>query len=228
MVEISAEKFHDAILWKGGLGFTEVTLNSSEVKEFLKEDNNFDLVISEQFFQEAMNMLAHKYGAPLVFVTTFGNCMRHNIVSKNPLQLATVISEFLDVKEPTSFWGRFRNLYFTAYEFVWWKYWYLQSQEELVKKYIHNLPQPVPSLYDVQRNASLILINSHFSFDTPAAYLPNIIEIGGVHLTKSDEMLPEVSILDDSKLPLFLNITRFISQMCDLIRGNLLIPMMKV
>lgn len=201
MVKISAEEFHNIILWRGGLGFTELTLNSSEVKEFLAKDNSFDVVVSEQFFQEALNLLAYKYNAPLVLVTTFGNCMRHNIVNRNPLQIATVISEFLDVREPTSFWARARNLYFTVYEFIWWKYWYLEKQEQLVKKYLHDLPQPVPSLYEVQGNASLILLNSHFSFDTPTAYLPNIVEIGGVHLAMSDDKLPKdlQKILDETE-----------------------------
>ncbi|XP_028171301.1 UDP-glucuronosyltransferase 2B20-like [Ostrinia furnacalis] len=201
MVDISAEEFHDIILWRGGLGHTEVTLQSPQVKHFLANDNKFDLVISEQFFQEAMFTLAHKYNAPLVLITTYGNCMRHNIVSRNPLQLATVVSEFLDVKDPTSFWGRLRNLYFTVYEYVWWKYWYLEKQEEFVRKYLPNLPQPVPSLYELQRNAALILINSHFSFDGPVAYLPNIVEVGGLHLTRSTSKLPQdlQKLLDESK-----------------------------
>nr|ANI21999.1 UDP-glycosyltransferase 39B4 [Spodoptera exigua] len=201
MVEISAEKFHEDVLWKGGLAFTELTLNSTQIKRLLHEDTKFDLVISEQFFQEALYTLAHKYNAPLVLVTTFGNCMRHNIVARNPLQLATVISEFLDVRDPTSFRARMRNWYFTMYEYVYWRFWYLEEQEKLVRKYLPDLPKPVPSLYDLQKNASLILLNGHFSFDTPAAYLPNVVEIGGVHLTKSDTKLPEdlQKILDNAK-----------------------------
>ncbi|KOB79496.1 UDP-glycosyltransferase UGT39B1 [Operophtera brumata] len=191
MVQISAEEFHDMILFRGGLGTTETALNSTEVKGFLAEDNSFDLVISEQFFQESLYILAHKYKTPLVLVTTFGNCMRHNIVTRNPLQLATTISEFLDLKEPTSFRGRLRNLYFIIYEYVYWRYWYLEKQEALVKKYIPNLPEPVPSLYEMQKNASLILVNGHFSVDLPVAYLPNVVEIGGVHLSKSDSKLPD-------------------------------------
>lgn len=194
MADISAEEFHDKILWSGGLAFTEVALQSPEVKQFLANNNSFDLVISEQFFQEATFALAHKYKAPLVLVTTYGNCMRHNILSRNPLQLATVLSEFLDVHDPTSFWGRLRNLYFTVYEFVWWKYWYLEKQEEFVRKYIPDLPQPVPSLYELQRDAALILINSHFSFEGPVAYLPNIVEVGGLHLTRSTSKLPTVNM----------------------------------
>lgn len=192
MVEIPAEKFHEMILWGGGLGFTKLTLESKEVKHFLANDNKFDLVIAEQFFQEAVYTFAHKYSAPLVLVTTYGNCMRHNIVQRNPLQLATVLAEFLDVRSPTTFWGRLRNLYFTMYEFVWWKYWYLEQQEEFVKKYLPDLPKPVPSLYDLQQNASLMLVNSHFSFDSAVAYLPNVVEIGGIHLTRSTSKVPQV------------------------------------
>ncbi|XP_049873577.1 UDP-glycosyltransferase UGT5-like [Pectinophora gossypiella] len=201
MVEISAEDFHDKILWGGGYGFTEVALNSTEVKKFLARDHKFDLVICEQFFQEALYILAHKYQAPLALVTTFGNCMRHNIVIRNPLQLATVTAEFLDLKEPESFVGRVRNWYFTVYEYLWWKYWFLPKNEELVKKYVPNLKEPVPSLFEMQRNASLILINSHFSFDPPTAYLPNVVEVGGLHLSRSDGHLPMdlQKILDDSK-----------------------------
>lgn len=195
MVEISAEKFHENVLWKGGLAFTELTLNSTQIRRLLQEDTKFDLVINEQFYQEAMNVLAYKYNAPMVLVTTFGNCMRHNIVARNPLQLATVLSEFLPVRNPTSFWARMRNWYFTIYEYVYWRFWFLEEQEKLVRKYLPDLPKPVPSLYDLQKNASLILLNGHFSFDTPAAYLPNVVEIGGVHLTKSDTKLPEVSQL---------------------------------
>lgn len=195
MVDMSSEEFHHKLLWVGGCGFTEMALNSTEIQKFLKSDHNFDVVICEQFFEEAFYILAHKYQAPLVLVTTFGNSMRCNIAMRNPAQLSTVISEFLNVEDPNSFWGRLRNGYFVFYEFFWWKFWFLPKQEELIKKYIPNLPEPVPRLYDIQTNVSLLLINSHFSVDPPVAYLPNIVEIGGVHLSKSDSELPEVSLV---------------------------------
>ncbi|CAH0585781.1 unnamed protein product [Chrysodeixis includens] len=201
MVQASTETFHHNILWKGGLAFTELVLNSKEVKQFLAEDNKFDLVINEQFFQESLYVLAHKYNAPLALVTTFGNCMRHNIVVRNPLQLSTVLSEFLTVEDPTSFSGRLKNLYFTIYEYVYWRFWYLEEQEKFVKKYIKGLREPVPSLYDLQKNVSLMLVNSHFSFDPPAAYLPNVVEIGGSHLIRSNTTLPAdlQKVLDNAK-----------------------------
>ncbi|XP_047991326.1 UDP-glycosyltransferase UGT5-like [Leguminivora glycinivorella] len=191
MVDISEELFYEKILWGGGLASTEVALSSQQIQDFLKQDHKFDLVISEMFFQEATYVLAHKYNAPLALVTTFGNCMRNNIIMRNPLQLATVINEFVAIKEPRSFLGRLRNFYFAAYEYFWYKVWYIRKQEELAKKYIRNMPEPVPSLEELQRNASLFLMNSHFSFDTPAAYLPNLVEIGGIHLTHKFDPLPK-------------------------------------
>lgn len=192
-MDLSAEERHNRFLWNGGLTLTEVVLNSTQVKEFLSADHKFDVVISEQFFQEAMYILAHKYEAPLILITSYGNCMRHNIATRNPLQLATVVSEFLVVPEPGSFFGRLRNLYFTVYEYVWWRFWYLQKMDQLAAKYVPNLKEPVPSLYEIQKNVSLFLINSHFSFDPPTAYLPNIVEIGGVHLSHKVPKLPQVS-----------------------------------
>ncbi|CAH0398392.1 unnamed protein product [Chilo suppressalis] len=199
-VDLSAEERHNRFLWNGGLTLTEIVLNSTQVRQFLASDHNFDVVISEQFFQEAMYILAHKYEAPLVLITSYGNCMRHNIATRNPLQLATVVSEFLVVQEPKSFFGRLRNLYFTVYEYVWWRFWYLEKMDKLAREYVPNLKSPVPSLYQLQQNVSLFLINSHFSVDPPTAYLPNIVEIGGVHLSPSKPKLPKdlQTILDES------------------------------
>ncbi|XP_072948769.1 UDP-glycosyltransferase UGT5-like [Epargyreus clarus] len=202
MVDKSAEEFHEKVLWGGLYGFTQVALNSTEVRDFLKKDNTFDLVISELFFQESFYVLAHKYKAPLVLVTTFGNCMKQNFLTGNPLQLGTVVFEYLDLIDLTSLWGRFRNAYFTMYEYFWWKFWYLEKQEQLVETYLAEfLTDRPPSLYDIQKNASLLMINRHFSFHKPAALLPNIVEIGGIHLSQSNSSLPKdlQEILDNAE-----------------------------
>jgi glucuronosyltransferase len=56
--------------WNMGLGSTEHALNSKAVQNFIQNDKSkFDLVISEQFFQEAFLMFAHKYKAPIVTIS---------------------------------------------------------------------------------------------------------------------------------------------------------------
>lgn len=171
-----------SIIWNGGLGITENVLKSKNVQEFLSKDNTFDLVINEVFAQEAFFVLAHKYNAHQVLLTTFGNSMINNFLMRNPMQLETLIYELAENHNPASFFGRLTNFYYALYYIYFWNYWYLEKQENLVKRYIKDMPQPVPSLQEINRNASLVLINSHFSYDVPAAYLPNIVEVGGLHI----------------------------------------------
>ncbi|XP_028043012.1 UDP-glucuronosyltransferase 2B19-like [Bombyx mandarina] len=200
VVKVTSVDFHSNILWTGGLALTKTTLKNPDVQKFLTNNQTFDAVISEQFYQEATYIFAHKYKAPLILITTFGSSIKHNVATRNPLQLATLVNEFVEIKSPNFFKGRLWNLLFSSYEYIWWRFWFLKKQEELVEKYVPNLPQPSPSLYELQQNVSLYLMNTHFSFDPPAAYLPNFIEIGGIHLNEEVEKLPQdiQRILDEA------------------------------
>ncbi|CRK94411.1 CLUMA_CG007918, isoform A [Clunio marinus] len=58
-------------LWDYGIATTKHALDSPVVKNFIENDvTKFDLVISEQFQQEAFNMFAHKYNCPLIVIGT--------------------------------------------------------------------------------------------------------------------------------------------------------------
>lgn len=58
--------------WSMGLASTEHALKSKAVQDFIKNDHTkFDLILSEQFFQESMLMFAHKYKAPIVTLSEF-------------------------------------------------------------------------------------------------------------------------------------------------------------
>lgn len=52
------------------------------------------------------------------------------------------------------------------------------AQDKLLKKYYSN----APDLQDLLNNVSLVLLNSHESFNQPVPYVPNMIDIGGYHV----------------------------------------------
>lgn len=57
------------LYWKAGLTTTQYALENANVQQFIEQDDtDFDLVISEQFYQEAFLMFAHKYRAPIVTI----------------------------------------------------------------------------------------------------------------------------------------------------------------
>lgn len=191
MAELSFSHFQD-LLYRSGYFVSNVLLNSTEVRNFLNGDHEFDLVINELFFQESLYMFAHKYNAPLVLVTTFGNSFKGNFYGRNPLQLATAYHEYGTADNPFSFVGRLKNLYFCLYDLYKLKYEFLPKQEEYARKLFKDLPEPVPSLEELASNAALVLMNNHFSIDVPVAYLPNFIEVGSLNVNKKVKALPKV------------------------------------
>lgn len=57
------------LLWRVGLPTTKHALESKAGQKLLASRGQFDLVISEQFQQEAMLLFAHKFNAPLVTIS---------------------------------------------------------------------------------------------------------------------------------------------------------------
>ena len=72
------------------------------------------------------------------------------------------------------------------------------SQQAIYLKHFQALCQlanrTLPHHRVLAQNLSLVLINSNAVLQYPRAYLPNMLEIGGVHL-KSQLPLPQVSFV---------------------------------
>lgn len=58
--------------WKIGITSTEHALETSAVKNFIRNDNSkFDLILAEQFFQESLLILSYKYQAPIITISEY-------------------------------------------------------------------------------------------------------------------------------------------------------------
>lgn len=57
------------LYWENGKETSEYALKNQMVQDFIASDDlRFDLVISEQYFQESWLMFAHKFNAPIVTI----------------------------------------------------------------------------------------------------------------------------------------------------------------
>ncbi|XP_047991531.1 UDP-glucosyltransferase 2-like [Leguminivora glycinivorella] len=196
----SFESFQN-IMYKFGFMMNEFVFESKDVQEFMKQDHKIDVVVAEVFFNEGLYMFAHKYQAPLVLMTTVGNSLKGNFYMSNPLQLSILYHEYGKHSEPLSFFGRLYNLYMCTYDLAMLKFWYFPRLQESTLQYLKDLPEPVPTLEDIASNAAILLLNSHYSIDNAAAYLPNIIDVGGLHIKETNDTLPAdlQNILDNAK-----------------------------
>lgn len=66
---------------------------------------------------------------------------------------------------------------------------HMRKQDTLLHKFMPNAPYIV----ELNKNISLILLNSHMSVNEAKPHLPNMIEIGGFHVDETKD-LPKVSI----------------------------------
>jgi glucuronosyltransferase len=62
--------------------------------------------------------------------------------------------------------------------------WYYYPSMEKVYRTALNDPT-IPPIKEILKNTSLIMTNSHITYQRPRPYLPDIIEVGGMHLVPS-------------------------------------------
>lgn len=87
-----------------------------------------------------------------------------------------------------SFLQRAGNIAMAIFENTYMKYFYMPHQNEI---YQAAFPDPKPSLSDAMKNVNLVLLNSHFTLGFPRPYMPNMIEVGGMHIKRVPNPLPK-------------------------------------
>ncbi|XP_037926212.1 UDP-glycosyltransferase UGT5-like isoform X1 [Hermetia illucens] len=174
-----------------GLTTTDYALKHPKVQELLHDKKlEFDLLLAEQFYQEAFLALAYKYKVPVVTMATlgFGNYMSQMMGFITPLSF--VPHGYLTFDDQMTLYERFVNTYISLYEDFDREMIYFPKQDALVKKYFSHLESPIPSVSKMEKNISVILLNSHIPLTTPRPSVPGMIQVGGLHV-KEPKPLPK-------------------------------------
>ncbi|XP_049862078.1 UDP-glucosyltransferase 2-like isoform X2 [Schistocerca gregaria] len=166
----------------------EIQLESQQIKDFLRSQPSFDVVILERLLYYCYYGLIHQLGspptigfvslgAPAPVLTSYGN-------PNNPAYCPDTLVGYTN---HMSFWERLYNAYAMARIFCTWNYVTMPSQSELIRKYFG---PDHPPMQAIDRNFSLLIVNNHFSVNYPRPLLPNVIEVTGLHLEKQRKPLP--------------------------------------
>ncbi|CAG7729661.1 unnamed protein product, partial [Allacma fusca] len=117
--------------------------------------------------------------------------LNDNLGSPNP---PSHVSSFLvGYDERMNFREGLFNVFRTVYDWAIMNLYYIPIME---KVYRTALGDPsIPSVNEIERNASIVLMNSQISFSLPRPLLPDIIEVGGMPLVPSKPVEPKE--LDD-------------------------------
>ncbi|XP_055379870.1 UDP-glycosyltransferase UGT5-like [Condylostylus longicornis] len=186
-----------------GTKTTEYALQNVEVQNLINNTETkgkFDLLLVEQFFQEAFLPLATKYEVPVISVATFGYA---NYIS----QIMGVITPYshvphgwLSYDDKMNFYERITNTALSVYDDFFREVIYFPQQDELVKKYYSHLKLNIPSVSKLEKNISLILLNSYIPLINPRPEVPGMIAVGGVHIEEPKPLPSDIKkFLDDGE-----------------------------
>lgn len=160
-------------------------------------DPPYDLVIVELFYANCYLAFGRHLNVPVVAITSSPILPYANEPLGNPLNTAYV-SEIEDGSiSHMNFWQRLRNTIKT-WKIYYESRYYTEIQDDVVKKYFG--PE-MPGIRQLEREISLLLVNSHHTLNGIRPMTPAVVEVGGLHLGVDDSQIEEEleNWLDDSE-----------------------------
>ncbi|XP_050310241.1 UDP-glycosyltransferase UGT5-like [Anthonomus grandis grandis] len=183
-MENASPYFQAIFLTKIGDMFSDAFFNHSTVQTLLNSERKFDVVIVEQFWNDAMKYLAHKFDAHLVAFSTIGpNRWVNNLVG-NPENPSYIPDLLLSFHSDMTFLERSYNLVFGLLNDLMLYHYFYPQQDAILHKYFPEAPE----LDEIQYNVSLVLTNGHESIHPAVPHVPNMIDIGGFHVNPPEKL----------------------------------------
>ncbi|XP_015172482.1 PREDICTED: UDP-glucuronosyltransferase 2A3 [Polistes dominula] len=181
-----------------GKGSCENGLTNPGVLEFLHSNKKIDLIFIENFNTDCFLSFVHKYKVPFVGISTCQIMSWTNNHIGNPDDEANIPNVFTHFKTPMNFFDRTANLLWVHIQNIIYDLWYDYYHRGPAEKLFGS---DLPRFADIAKHQSLLLTNTHWSLHGSRPLLPNIIEIGGVHLPSSVKPLPQdlAKFLDEAK-----------------------------
>jgi len=180
------------MLWVLGNHLCDKFLQQPAVQDLIhSNDQQFDLIITEAFNHDCVVGFSHKFKAPLVQVVTFGGTSWMGDWVGNPSPYSYVPDPFQNFGDRMDFCERVLNTLGITFQKMTRFFYFLPKQQALLEKYFGDYA-PLPSISELHSSTSLLLLNHHFSISYPRPLLPNVVQVGGMHV-KPAEKLSEVS-----------------------------------
>jgi glucuronosyltransferase len=185
-------------LLKWGELTCEEALKSPVIDEILDlhQKKPFDIILVEFFTSDCTLALAHKLNIPFIGLSSCALFPWHYDRVGLPDTPSYIPTESVRFSQKMDFWQRLENWIVvkgTKYlaRLIDW------NDNRLIRA---RFGDDIPDVAEIALKTSLILVNQHFSLSGPRPLTPGVIEVGGVHINK-DNNLPEdmKDILDNAK-----------------------------
>ncbi|KAH8314128.1 hypothetical protein KR067_013421, partial [Drosophila pandora] len=174
-----------------GIHSTDFAFEQPEIQAVINEKDKigkYDLLITEQFFNEGALILGHLYQIPIVTLSMSGYA---NYLS----QLVGIVSpwsyvphKWMAYTDRMTLWERIGNAFVSGSEDLYREFKYYPKQDAILRKHFFNLLDRVPTIKELERNISAILLNTYLPLASPRPTSFNMIKVGGVHIEPPKEL----------------------------------------
>ncbi|KAH8244031.1 hypothetical protein KR032_012466 [Drosophila birchii] len=165
-----------------------ITLEDDGVRELLKSGETFDLVLVEMEQVETLYGLAQHFNASLAGFISFGTdyVVDEALGNLSPISYNPLVTS--PRTDRMTFTQRLANHYEYLAEKVNRHFIHLPAMQKMYDKYF---PEARRTMSEAINSISLVLLGDHFSLGHSRPYLPNMIEVGGMHISHQRMPLPE-------------------------------------
>ncbi|XP_068085753.1 UDP-glucosyltransferase 2-like [Anabrus simplex] len=176
------------------------SIQNEATKTLLNYPDNFkfDLIIYEPLGAECLLGLAKRFGSPpLIAISGLNHPQWVNDIVGNPDNPAYITNIFLPYTDRMTFLQKTNNFLLNMYMQYLWKMDIIPAYDDLSSQYL-GPSASIPS--EEISKTSIVMVNTHPSFDYARPLLPSIVNIAGIHI-KDPQPLPKdlKNFLDEAK-----------------------------
>ncbi|XP_052841007.1 UDP-glucosyltransferase 2 [Drosophila gunungcola] len=174
------------------LNLTKSVLNNEGVRRELLSPKSprFDLIIMDLWRIDALCGLAAFLEVPIIGMAPYGTDWKIDELVGNISPISYLQSPSSHFHNLETYGGRLSHFVERSITWINYKWRHVEKQKALYKKYLPNIANK-HTLAETSRNFALVLVNQHFTLAPPRPYVPNMIEVGGMHVDPDPKPLPK-------------------------------------
>lgn len=160
-------------------------LKHEAIQKLAKSKEHFDLILMEYFNTHCFSGFIKKFSAPVIGLSSHVLMPWVNDWTGNPDNPSYIPLINMDRSDDMSFLQRVEHLLVYTYVKIYYRAVLTRDAAEISRNHL-GLEMRVPD--GVMYNTSLVLVNSHYSLNLPRPLVPNVIEVGGLHIGKCGQL----------------------------------------
>ncbi|KAL0123286.1 hypothetical protein PUN28_005667 [Cardiocondyla obscurior] len=163
-------------------------LQNSAIKEFLQSDEVFDVILTENFNTDCYLGFIHRFKAPFISLSSHQVMPWTNNDMANSDDPSYIPVIFLGLTKPLNFINRMANVLCQLLTKMTYDY-YFRYKDQVIAEQVFG--SDLPKLNEIAQQSQALLVNTHSSLHGSRPHLPNVVEIGGLHIPSRINPLPK-------------------------------------